>query len=245
MPRSAPRERPRGQRQRQRIDLREWRQGSGHVLGVDIPQPRDGHLSVAVPPGVGGESVEPETVSTRVWTVPNIISLARIAVIPVFVLCLVAWDAPAKALIVLAVLGASDWVDGKIARLWDQRSKLGAKLDPIADRILIAVVPLVFAIVGYVPWWAVIVLLVRDAILVATLPIYQRKHLLPEVIYLGKAAAFALMWSFPLLLAAEAKLPAHDWLRLIGEASLYWGVGLYVWSGLVYVGRAVQVARLP
>lgn len=229
----------------ERTDLRDWRQGEGRLLGVNIPQPRGGHLSAAVPPGVTEAGAEPAAVSDRIWTLPNVISMVRIALIPVFVALILLWDAPGKALALLALLGLSDWVDGKIARIWDMRSRLGAKLDPVADRILIAVVPFVFALAGYVPWWVVAVLLVRDLLLTATLPLYRRKRLEPEVIYLGKAASFALMWSFPLLLAAEAGIPAAYWVQIVGEATLLWGVGLYLWSGLVYLGRAAQVARLP
>lgn len=234
--------------QGERLELKDWRSGSGRVLGVDIPEPRGGHLSAAVPPGVPGAPEEPlhgtGHVSDRIWTPPNIISMGRIALIPVFAVSVAVWDRPGLALILLAVLGASDWLDGKIARLFDMRSKLGAKLDPIADRILITVVPLVFAFAGHVPWWVVFVLLARDATLVLSLVVYRRRGLVPEVIYLGKAASFALMWSFPLLLAAAANVWFDDPFRLLGEAALYWGVGLYLWSGLVYIGRAVQIARL-
>ena len=245
-----PEERPRGRdrfAQGERLELKDWRSGSGRVLGVDIPEPRGGHLSVAVPPGVPGAPDEAvagsPSVSDRIWTPPNIISMGRIALIPVFAAS-VALERPGLALILLAVLGASDWLDGKIARLFDMRSKLGAKLDPIADRILITVVPLVFAFAGHVPWWVVVVLLGRDATLVVSLIVYRRRGTVPEVIYLGKAASFALMWSFPMLLAAAANVWFDDTFRLLGEAALYWGVGLYVWSGLVYLGRAIQIARL-
>lgn len=229
----------------ERTDLRDWRTGEGRLLGVSIPQPRGGHLSAAVPPGVTERVDQAAPMSDRIWTLPNVISMVRIALIPVFVALILVWDAPGKALAMLAVLGVTDWIDGKIARMWNMRSRLGAKLDPVADRILIAAVPIVFAIAGYVPWWVVWVLLARDLLLAATYPLYRRKQLMPEVIYLGKAASFALMWSFPLLLAAEAGIPAAYWLRIVGEATLWWGVGLYLWSGLVYLARAVQVARLP
>lgn len=244
-------ERPKGRdrfAQGERLELKDWRSGSGRVFGVDIPEPRGGHLSVAVPPGVPGAAPEPAVtgphISDRIWTPPNVLSMGRIALIPVFAASVALWDRPGLALILLAVLGVSDWLDGKIARLFDMRSKLGAKLDPIADRILITVVPLVFAFAGHVPWWVVFVLLARDATLVVSLLVYRRRDTVPEVIYLGKAASFALMWSFPMLLAAAANVWFDDVLRLLGEAALYWGVGLYLWSGLVYLGRAIHIARL-
>lgn len=230
---------------RRETDLREWRTGEGRVLGARIPQPRDGHLSAAVPPGVGperrGDDAAP---SDRFLTLPNVISLGRIALIPLLVVSVLAWDDARAALWILGVLVVSDWLDGKIARLWNMRSTWGERLDPIADRLLVAVVPVVFALAGYVPPWVVGVLLVRDALLVATLPVYRRRGLDPEVIYLGKAATFALFWSFPLLLAGHAGVPGAEGLRILGEACLYWGVGLYTWSGAIYLWQAWRVARV-
>lgn len=241
-------------RRRRETDLSAWREGEGRLLGVGIPQPRDGHLSVAVPPDVarrGSGAVRPEPAGQtggapdphdRVVTLPNAISLGRVLLIPFFVLCVLHWQAPGWALGILAVVGFSDWLDGKIARLWDMHSRLGEKLDPLADRILVLVVPVVFALAGYVPLWVVVVLAARDLVLAGTLPVYRRRGLVPEVIYLGKAATFALFWSFPLLLAVHADVPGEEGWRLLGEACLYWGVGLYLWSGVVYLVQAVRVA---
>ncbi|MCD2261980.1 CDP-alcohol phosphatidyltransferase family protein [Dietzia aurantiaca] len=224
---------------RRETDLREWRTGEGKVLGAKIPPPRGGHLSAAVPPGLGAEvSPREKGVSDRFWTLPNAISLCRIALIPVLVVAVLVWDAPTLALWVLGVVVVSDWLDGKIARLWNMRSTWGEKLDPIADRILVAVVPVTFVIAGYIPLWVVVVLLVRDALLLVTLPVYRRRGLEPEVTYLGKAATFALFWSLPLILAGNAGVVGAAGLEVVGEACLYWGVGLYVWSGGIYVWQA-------
>lgn len=224
-------------------DLREWRTGEGKVLGAKIPTPRGGHLSAAVPPGLGEERPQRDPgVSDRFWTLPNAISLGRIALIPVLVVAILAWDAPTLALWILAVLVVSDWLDGKIARLWNMRSTWGERLDPIADRILVAVVPVAFVLAGYIPVWVVVVLLARDALLVATVPVYRRRDLEPEVTYLGKAATFALFWSLPLLLAGHAGLIGAEGLKVVGEACLYWGVGLYAWSGGIYLWQARRIA---
>ena len=229
-------------RRRRETDLSAWREGEGRVLGVEIPQPRDGHLSAAVPPGVGAADRPADRFDDRVLTLPNVLSFGRILLIPFFVLCILHWHAPGWALAILAAVGISDWLDGKIARLCHMQSRLGAKLDPIADRILVTVVPVVFAVAGYVPVWVVAVLVVRDLALVFSLPVYRRRGLVPEVIYLGKAATFALFWSFPLLLAVQAHTPGEQALRLLGEACLYWGVGLYLWSGALYLWQASRVA---
>lgn len=229
---------------RRETDLREWRTGEGRVLGARIPPPRDGHLSAAVPPGVVPEHERDEPgLSDRFWTLPNVISLGRIALIPVLAVCVLVWQDPRLALWLIGALVVSDWLDGKIARLWNMRSTWGERLDPIADRLLVAVVPVVFAVAGYIPVWIVVVLLVRDALLVATLPVYRRRGLDPDVIYLGKAATFALFWSLPLLLAWHAGVPGAEGLRILGEACLYWGVGLYLWSGAIYLWQAWRVAR--
>ena len=229
---------------RRETDLREWRTGEGRVLGARIPPPRDGHLSAAVPPGLepGPPSGGP-AVSERFWTLPNVISLGRIALIPVLVVSVLVWEDPTRALWLLGALVVSDWLDGKIARLWNMRSTWGERLDPIADRILVTAVPVTFAVAGYVPVWIVVVLLARDALLVGTLPVYRRRGIEPEVTYLGKAATFALFWSLPLLLAGYAEVPGGEGLRILGEACLFWGVGLYTWSGVIYLWQARKVAR--
>lgn len=232
-----------GREGRRETDLREWRTGEGKVLGAKIPTPRGGHLSAAVPPGLGPEGPPRDPgVSDRFWTLPNAISLGRIALIPVLVVAILGWDDPTLALWILGVLVISDWLDGKIARLWNMRSTWGERLDPIADRILVAVVPVTFVIAGYIPVWVVVVLLARDALLLVTLPVYRRRGLDPEVTYLGKAATFALFWSLPLLLAGNAGVVGAEGLMIVGEACLYWGVGLYAWSGGIYVWQARRIA---
>lgn len=229
---------------RRETDLREWRTGEGKVLGARIPPPRDGHLSAAVPPGLGAGSPSREPgISDRFWTLPNAISLGRIALIPVLIISILVWDDAPLALWILGVLVVSDWLDGKIARLWNMRSTWGERLDPIADRILVAAVPVTFAVAGYIPAWIVVVLVARDILLVATIPVYRRRGINPEVTYLGKAATFALFWSLPLLLAGHAGVPGGPVFELVGQACLYWGVGLYAWSGGIYVWQAWRIAR--
>lgn len=228
---------------RRETDLREWRTGEGKVLGAKIPPPRGGHLSAAVPPGLVHElPLRDPGSSDRFWTLPNAISLGRIALIPVLVVAILVWDDPTLALWILGVVVVSDWLDGKIARLWNMRSSWGERLDPIADRILVAVVPVTFVIAGYISVWVVVVLLARDALLLVTLPVYRRRGLEPEVTYLGKAATFALFWSLPLLLAGNAGIVGAEGLLIVGEACLYWGVGLYAWSGGIYVWQARRIA---
>ncbi len=177
-------------------------------------------------------------------TVPNLISALRIAGVPVFLYLVLGPHADGWALAILLVSGASDWLDGKLARLLDQSSRLGELLDPVADRLYMAAVPVAFAVRGILPWWVVGVLLGRELVLAATLPLYRSRGLgPPQVHYLGKAATFTLMIAMPVLLAGYGDSGVAHALHPWGWALLLWGVGLYVWTGLVYVLQAVLTAR--
>ena len=105
----------------------------------------------------------------------------------------------------LALGGISDWADGKLARLLDQYSRLGELLDPAVDRLYILAALLGLGLRGVVPWWAVAVLVGRDLVLAVCLPLLRRRgYGPPPVVYLGKAATFLLLWTFPLLLRRAA-----------------------------------------
>jgi len=123
----------------------------------------------------------------RVLTVPNVLSVIRLVLVPVFLWLLLVEHADAWATGILMFTGASDWADGKIARLMNQSSRLGELLDPAVDRIYMITIPIAFALRHFVPWWFVIVLIARDAILAATLPALRSRGLtsLP-VTYIGK-----------------------------------------------------------
>src|SRR6185436_18432729 len=129
-------------------------------------------------------------VRDRVLTVPNALSVLRLVLVPVFLYLLLVAHATGWAVGVLMFSGFSDWADGKIARLVaNQSSRLGALLDPAVDRIYMVVVPVALAVAGYVPWWFVIVLLARDVVLAATLPVLRTRGLTAlTVTYVGKAA---------------------------------------------------------
>jgi CDP-diacylglycerol--glycerol-3-phosphate 3-phosphatidyltransferase len=180
----------------------------------------------------------------RVLTVPNLLSAVRLALIPVFVYALLVAHANGWAVGILMFSGASDWADGKIARLLNQSSRLGVLLDPAVDRLYMVAVPIVLALSGIVPWWFVIVLLARDGLLAATLPLLWSRGLsaLP-VTYIGKAATFALMSGFPLVL-----LGTWDalWSRVIGAcgwAFLIWGMYAYLWAFVQYAVQMILVLR--
>ncbi|MGU3501466.1 CDP-alcohol phosphatidyltransferase family protein [Mycobacterium sp. C31M] len=184
----------------------------------------------------------------RIFTIPNVLSVIRLLLVPVFLYLLLIAGAVGWAVAILMFSGFSDWADGKIARLVDnQSSRLGELLDPAVDRIYMVVIPVALAAAGVVPWWFVVVLLGRDVLLAATLPLLRGRGLtaLP-VTYIGKAATFALMSGLPLVLLGQFDAL---WSRIIlacGWAFLIWGLVLYLWSAVVYLVQVRLVwRRLP
>ncbi len=188
--------------------------------------------------------MEAERPTDRVLTVPNLLSVIRLALIPVFIYLLLVAHAQGWAVAILMFSGASDWADGKIARSLNQSSRLGVLLDPAVDRLYMVAVPVTMAVRGIVPWWFVITLLARDAVLAATLPLLRRRGLsaLP-VTYVGKAATFALMSGFPLVLLGQ--WPAL-WSRVVGAFGwgfLIWGMYMYLWAFVLYAVQITLVVR--
>ena len=191
--------------------------------------------------------MEQESPPDRVLTVPNVLSAIRLVLIPVFIYALLVAHAQGWAVGILMFSGFSDYADGKIARSLNQSSRLGVLLDPAVDRLYMVTVPIVLAVSGIVPWWFVITLLVRDGLLAATLPVLRSRGLtaLP-VTYVGKAATFALMSGFPLVL-----LGTWDalWSRVVGAfgwAFLIWGMYMYLWAFVLYaVQMTLVVRRMP
>ncbi|WP_282782403.1 MULTISPECIES: CDP-alcohol phosphatidyltransferase family protein [unclassified Nocardia] len=180
----------------------------------------------------------------RILTVPNVLSVIRLVGVPVFLWLLLVREADGWAFALLVVSGVTDFLDGKLARLLDQSSRLGALLDPLVDRLYLLATLGGFLIRDILPWWVVAILIGRDVILTVTLGVYKRRDLPPpEVIYLGKAATFALMSALPWLLAGQMDWAAAGFGAAFGGALLVWGTVVYVWTGILYVGKAVAVAR--
>lgn len=180
---------------------------------------------------------------TRVLTWPNLISALRLASVPVF--AWLAWQGhDLAALVVLALAGASDWLDGVVARRFDQYSRLGELLDPAADRLFILVTLLVLGGRGAVPWWLVAVILAREAVLLVVLLVLRaRRHAPLPVHFVGKAGTFALLYAFPLLLLATWPGPVGTAAWVVGWAFAIWGVALYWLACVLYVRQAVGVLR--
>ncbi|KUI20827.1 CDP-diacylglycerol--glycerol-3-phosphate 3-phosphatidyltransferase [Mycobacterium sp. GA-1285] len=202
----------------------------------------EAHGRVPSPPEGAGQAPD------RVLTVPNVLSVVRLLLIPVFLWLLLGVHANAWAVAVLMFSGFSDWADGKIARLVDnQSSRLGELLDPAVDRIYMVTIPIAMGLHGSLPWWIVLTLIGRDAVLAATLPLLRSRGLtaLP-VTYIGKAATFALMSGLPLILLGQWDATWSRVVLAIGWGFLIWGLLMYLWSGVLYLIQVgMVVRRLP
>jgi cardiolipin synthase len=179
----------------------------------------------------------------QLGTVPNLLSLLRLALVPVF-LVLILNGRNFEAIIVLAVASITDYLDGYFARKLKQETRLGQLLDPAADRLYIFATLIGLAIVGYIPLWLTIVVIARDVILLFTYPILASRGYGPlPVHYLGKAGTFALLYSFPLLLIAAAFPDISLFVLPVAWAFALWGIGLYWWAGFVYLAQVRSVVK--
>ena len=188
-----------------------------------------------------GEPYETE----RVLTLPNVLSFIRLLGVPVFLWLLLARQYDRLAVAALFFLGATDWVDGYLARKWNQRSKLGQVLDPFADRMYILATLIGLAIRGIIPWWMVLLLIARDAIMAAVVfPLLRTRGFITlPVHFLGKAATFCLLYAFPMVLLGAGDEPWALWCRVTGWAFALWGAGLYWFAGLMYFGQTFDVLK--
>jgi cardiolipin synthase len=180
--------------------------------------------------------------TNRVWTVPNLLSMARLAGVPLFLWLVLGPEEDAWALGLLMLSGVTDWLDGFLARKLNQRSTLGEILDPVADRLYILAVVIGLALRDIVPWWVAIVLPLRDVFLWGLVPFLRtRGYSALPVHFLGKAATFNLLYAFPLLLLGDGEGIVATLANVFGWAFAWWGIGLYWWAGVLY---AWQVRKL-
>jgi cardiolipin synthase (CMP-forming) len=184
----------------------------------------------------GGES--------RVLTVPNAISVARLAGVPVFLWLVLGPHADGWAAGLLIAAGLSDWLDGKIARAWNQQSSLGQVLDPAADRLYIAATLAALAVRAIIPWWLVAVLAARELVLGVALLWLRRHSWGPlQVSLVGKAATLCLLYAFPLLFLGAHAGPAALTARVFGWSFAIWGSALYWWAAALYLEQARRLIR--
>jgi cardiolipin synthase (CMP-forming) len=181
---------------------------------------------------------------SRVVTIPNLISLVRLLCAPLFVVMLVD-DEPVAAAALLAVLGASDWVDGWIARRFDQGSDLGKVLDPVADRVLLITAGVALLVDGSVPIVVGALVLAREAaicVAVAALALAGARRI--DVRWSGKAGTLALMFAFPLFLVADHTGGAgHDLALVAAWVFAVSGLAFSYYAAFEYVPLARAALR--
>ncbi|MEY3361622.1 MAG: hypothetical protein RL531_1341 [Actinomycetota bacterium] len=178
-------------------------------------------------------------------TIPNLISLARLLCVPVFVWLVLGADRPLAAGVLLAVLGATDWVDGWIARRYDQGSAIGKVLDPVADRILLIAAAVVLLVDATVPQWVGVLVLAREAVIsLATLVLAAAGARRIDVLWVGKAGTLALMFALPgFLLLSIADGVAHTVLWWATWTFTIGGLLLSYWAAVQYVPAARTALR--
>jgi cardiolipin synthase (CMP-forming) len=192
---------------------------------------------------IGGPE-SPREASDRVLTIPNALSLARIAVLPLVLLDLLEGRF-GRALVLLLLIGASDWFDGYLARVLDQRTRLGAVLDPIGDRVVFVVVGVGLVLADLLPLWVLVVLLARElAVLVVGLVLLLAGRSIPETSRLGKVATSGLMLSITGLVAAAAfgdgTADPLGWLQVIAWGGLAINLALTYLATLGYARAALR-----
>jgi len=176
------------------------------------------------------------------WTLPNTISVIRLAGVPVFLWLVIGTKQDILALVVLMVSGVTDWLDGYLARRLNQYSKFGEILDPVADRLYILAVVFGLWYRDIIPWWIALALPLRDVFLWCLVPFLRtRGYSALPVHFLGKAATFSLLYAFPLLFVGDGDSTFARMALVFGWAFAIWGLALYWWAGLLY---AWQVRKL-
>jgi cardiolipin synthase len=176
---------------------------------------------------------------TRIVTLPNLITLARLSCLPLFLWLLFGLEHRAAAAWLLAVLGITDWVDGYLARRMDQVSNVGKVLDPVADRLLFIVGAGGIVVDGSVPVWFAAIVLVREILVGgATLVLAALGARRIDVTWFGKAGTFLLMMAFPLFLASHSTLGWADTARVLAWLTGIPGLVLSLYAAALYVPLA-------
>jgi cardiolipin synthase len=162
------------------------------------------------------------------WTWPNLVTTIRLVLLPVFVWLLFSTDHRAIAAWMLAALGATDWVDGYLARRLHQVSKVGKILDPVADRLLVMVGLLAVAAAAGVPWWFAIATLARELLVSGlTLALAALGAARIDVLWWGKVSTFVLMSCYPIFLLTTNPhhAPLATWQHVVRD--LNWVAGVF------------------
>jgi cardiolipin synthase len=191
-------------------------------------------------------SERPIVVTDRIFTLPNILSIARLFGVPLFLWLVLVPEEDGWALVVLMVSGVTDWLDGTLARTLNQASKLGQILDPVADRLYILAVGIGLALRDIIPWQLAVALPMRDVFLFSLVPFLRtRGYSALPVHFLGKAATANLLYAFPLLLLGDGDGTFQTVATVLGWAFAIWGTGLYWWAGFLYAYQVFKLLHEP
>jgi cardiolipin synthase len=184
-------------------------------------------------------------VSSRILTIPNLLSFFRLVMVPVFFVLIVV-RADFAALIVLVISSVTDYFDGYIARRWGQITRLGQLLDPAADRLFIFATIIGLSITGIIPWWFGGAIIARDLMLAVLGIILANNGFGPlPVHHLGKFGTFSLLYALPILMLGAA-FHQIDWITSpVGWAFALWGGFIYWWAGIIYLRETARVIRIP
>lgn len=182
----------------------------------------------------------------RVLTVPNAMTCVRLLCIPLFLWLLFRAEEPTAAFLLLGALGATDWVDGWVARRFDQGSELGKILDPVADRVLLITAAFALMAYGAVPVWVGVAVLAREAVIsIATLALAMAGARRIDVQCVGKTGAFFLMFALPAFLWVDTIGPGtyHDVMAFVTWTLAVLGLAFSYYATFTYVPLARLALR--
>jgi cardiolipin synthase (CMP-forming) len=180
----------------------------------------------------------------RILTAPNVITLVRLLCIPLYLWLLFGAHRQIAAAVLLAVLGATDWVDGFVARRYGQVSTFGKVLDPTADRILVGTAVISIMVYGAVPLWFGLATIAREVLvsaMVLLLAILGAARI--DVLWVGKAGTFGLMFAYPTFLLGDGTASWQEPIRIIGWVTGLVGLSLAWWAAGSYIAPARQALR--
>ncbi|WP_420609054.1 CDP-alcohol phosphatidyltransferase family protein [Candidatus Poriferisodalis sp.] len=180
----------------------------------------------------------------RPFTVPNLISLARLCCLPWFVWLVFGAEDRWAAALLLGTLGATDWFDGWVARRFNQVSELGKILDPTADRLLLLVALVVMIVDGSLPLWIAMLALFREGVVaVAALVLGALGARKIDVTWWGKTGTFLMMFAVPMFLAGDSHIGAADAFRIAAWIFVVVGLPIHYWSAVGYIPQAFDAVR--
>jgi len=186
----------------------------------------------------------PDNPSDAILTLPNVVTLARLLLIPLFLWLALGPENIAAAWVVGFVLGSTDWIDGRLARRYNQVSKLGIALDPFFDRLAVAAAAAVIIMLDLAPIWTVVVVLARDGLLLAMIPFLSAKGVpRPAVTWSGKAGSFGVMWAFGVWLGAAIADPPLEWVQVLGWLCFIPGILFSYYAAYEYARMALASLR--